>query len=140
MKDQFHFDLSNNPTTTLPLRSNLLFQQPAIVPPTSYITLACEAFPWEITIYRNVDVALTVADVFQGLYLNLRQPVTDEEYKIETARRQSEVDESLNIRRGCPGEDPNDVRRRVDFLRLQHRFLGLSPTVEPSVWKLHISL
>jgi hypothetical protein len=124
---------------SLPM-SNPIFQQPAVIPPIASITLICEALPWEIIIHPKPGAAVSVADVFQGLYRSLRRTILHEEYKIEVAQRRFEVDRALEVRRKCPGEDEEDVRRRVDFLMLQHRFLGLSPTGKAGVWKLHVSL
>ena len=138
IRHNFNIDLSTDPNTALPM-SNPMFQQLAITPPIASITLACEALPWEVIIHAKPDAALVVADIFQVLHRNLRQAVLHEEYKIEGAQRRSEVDRALAVRRKCAGEYSEDVRRRVDFLTLQHRFLGLSPTRQADVWQLHVS-
>ena len=139
MMDYSNFNLSVDPNTAFPM-SNPIFQQPVVTPSLASITLICETLPWEIVILPKPDASLVIADIFHGLYRNLRQAVLHEEYKIESAQRRSAVDRALDARRRCLGEDPEDVRRRVDFLTLQHRFLGLSPTRKADVWKLHVSL
>lgn len=134
----FQLDLSHNPNAT-PYMWDPIFQELAVFPPMFTVMLVCEALPWSIIIRTKPDAAITIADIFQGLYQDLRQMVTDEEYMIENFQRRYGIDMALMVRRQRPGEWPNDVCRRVDFLMFQHRLLGLSPTIRPGILRLHVS-
>jgi hypothetical protein len=86
-------------------------------------------FPWPFTVY-NPD-GISCADVFEEVFLNFNQPVSQEEYETWTKMRQDNAAGTYyqRIRRSQESTGGHGLRR-VDYLGGRVMFRGLEPSPE----------
>ena len=121
--------------------SSRVLEEPATQPSMRTMTLVIDQFPWRLTIPPTKHY-VSVRDLLEALYLFLRQPVLPSEYNaLPTQALKDEV--SIAFHNRClraPSKEAADEQshkgvKRVDFLRDQTRFMGLSSTkVGRDVW------
>ncbi|KAF8638742.1 hypothetical protein AX17_001983 [Amanita inopinata Kibby_2008] len=146
-------DISQSPMLVEKRCSTQELSEPATEPPLQRLTLTCPLLPWQLTIspfaqtgLREMAGFVTVQDVLRGLHAQLRQRVRRPEYD-DLDRHEAELVNEAYWRR-CAGVEDEKARevqrrngvRRIDFLKGQHRFLGLSGTIKGGeVLELHVS-
>ncbi|KAF7340504.1 hypothetical protein MSAN_02121800 [Mycena sanguinolenta] len=144
-----NFDISLPPsaiTTHFHGVSSAGFQEPAVYPPQSTISIVTQHLPWSITVAASNGRYVTVADTLNALHRSLRTNVTGEEYHTlgshTLKHRATEAYTHRYMRlQGHRGytEEKRGGLKRVDFLMGCTQFRGLSATGAADVWRLHIS-
>ncbi|KAK7441528.1 hypothetical protein VKT23_016518 [Stygiomarasmius scandens] len=139
----FRLDLTVDPRTLPDFMSSesfsLIRDEDATYPPTEYLELWCRLLPWVIEITPASGQYVTVSDVFFGLYDALHARMTEKEYQLSTNPQKfpgirDDVDRAFKAR--CDKLMEHNVahaekerkkgRRRIDLLRGQNVFYGLS--------------
>ncbi|KIJ29188.1 hypothetical protein M422DRAFT_137610, partial [Sphaerobolus stellatus SS14] len=120
---------------------------PATNPPSSYLTIACEEFPWVIDIRPSSSSSspyVTVGDVLDGVYRGLRHHVSTAEWENASPNTQDRVRESYHRRckrtqthRDREVESKNGLRR-IDWLGKSTMFMGLMPGRRVGQWIMHV--
>jgi hypothetical protein len=92
---------------------------------------------------RTNDTAVTVLDVLHALHCFLQIPLTHGELFTFSQARRTELLAAFEARVGSLTNADDRVAqrkqgpRRLDLLRGETRFLGLSPTQDTAVWVMH---
>ncbi|KAJ7499241.1 hypothetical protein FB451DRAFT_1204772 [Mycena latifolia] len=151
------FDVSYDPAYTVSASSGLsprVLAEPATTPPLPCVTISCDLFPWRVAIYPSSSkpgAYVTVADVLNGIYRDLRHRLRKEELATMSASQPFMASVHQTFYHRCnmlaravdPAAADSEARkgiRRIDFLLGKHTFCGLLPTSEtPDVWKLVVS-
>ncbi|KAJ6567186.1 hypothetical protein DFH09DRAFT_918757 [Mycena vulgaris] len=149
------FDVSYDPAYTVsasPGLSSRVLAEPATTPPLPCVTISCDL--WQFTIYPSSSkpgAFVTVADVLNGIYRDLRRPLRQDELDtlpvsqpFVASVRQAFYSRCSGLARAIdPAAADSEARkgiRRIDFLLGNHMFGGLLPTSHsPDVWKLNVS-
>ncbi|KAF8164071.1 hypothetical protein BJ912DRAFT_890300 [Pholiota molesta] len=133
------YDLCYPPESLKPLIHTLpanIFEQPATSPPVPFMEISCPKLPWRITVMpRSKKIGyVTIGDVFAALYRALRLNVSQEEFAlVPSAEGQTIINNAYRFRyKRQPDaqsyqEEKDKGLKRVDFLGLQTRFMGLVP-------------
>ncbi|KAH6908447.1 hypothetical protein BKA70DRAFT_1279752 [Coprinopsis sp. MPI-PUGE-AT-0042] len=138
---------STNPKLPLELELNL----PATSPPSAYMELISPSLPWRVIIQPGKGIPgapagiITVKDVLLGIYTSLRQPILQTEFDLipDVQVRNAITDAYRNRCNSSPdlSVTQHELKRgvrRVDFLRGESKFLGITPAKAGShVWVLH---
>ncbi|RDB26944.1 hypothetical protein Hypma_005125 [Hypsizygus marmoreus] len=142
------YDISTPPSTLLETQVTLdTFAEPATEPPLTNLSIICPNLLWPIqisSVSKRGDV-VTVSDVFECLYHELRLSAHPTEYKSMASRAATrDVDLAYYWRCKRAGDDELRQRergiKRVDLLMGKNRFLGLSGTLQgPDIWELNVS-
>ena len=123
-----------------------VLEEPATQPSMHTMTLIIDQFPWRLTI-PPTKLYVSVRDLLEALYRFLRHPVLPSEYNaLPTQALKDEVSTAFHKRcQRAPSKEAADEQyrkgvKRVDFLRGQTRFMGLSSTkVGLDVWTLNLA-
>ncbi|KAF8972634.1 hypothetical protein BDZ97DRAFT_847973 [Flammula alnicola] len=130
------YDLRVNPTTGYDLRFQSSKRSPNAVdlyqlatsPPTSRLLIWHNKLPWYIKVEASNPNGVTVQDVLLGIYEGLRRPIGHHEYYTVELTPEDREMLGLVFQKRCRG-DPDEISggvRRVDFLRGEVRFIGLT--------------
>jgi hypothetical protein len=149
-------DVSYDPAYTVsasPVLSPRVLAEPAITAHLPYFTIVCDALPWHISIRPSSSkpgAYITVADVLNGIYRDLRRPVRTEELEVMalpphfiSSVRQAFYTRCSRLAQVDPAAANSETRkgiRRIDFLLGNSLFAGLVPTKDsPDNWQLTFS-
>ncbi|KZT33303.1 hypothetical protein SISSUDRAFT_1037131 [Sistotremastrum suecicum HHB10207 ss-3] len=128
---RIHYDIAAPPST---ISSDL--SEPATIPPTPHLRIACELVPWTIEVSNTQSVTgVTCANVFEAIYSTLRHRIHPDEWERISPKQREKVSEAYYRRcsrtmvRSEKEEQSRGVRR-VDWLLKQTKFIGLSPSFE----------
>lgn len=138
---------STNPKLPLELELDL----PATSPPSEYMEIISPNLPWRVIIQPGKGVPgapagiITVRDVLFGIYTSLRQPILQTEFDlVPDAQVRNAITEAYRSRCNSSSDlavTQHELKRgirRVDFLRGESKFLGITPAKAGShVWVLH---
>ncbi|KAH6908450.1 hypothetical protein BKA70DRAFT_1103558 [Coprinopsis sp. MPI-PUGE-AT-0042] len=141
-------DLSLPPSTFTSYNPHLPLHEPATYPPQRALTIICpDYFQWKFQIVSKGPY-VTVGDVLNELYLQLRVPVTREEY--ETLGQLKRGVDAAYFCRFNKVADPQlrDLEagkgvKRIDWLMTRNRFCGLSLSLDhngPDIWELNVDV
>ncbi|KAF7333078.1 hypothetical protein MVEN_02372600 [Mycena venus] len=126
--------------------SDTSLTEPAVYPPQPAISLVTPHLPWRIDVPASNGVYVTVRDVLNSIYHNLRTNVTAAEFDaLGTQRLMQRVSAAYKQRcerlRGHKGYGEEQAMgiKRVDFLMGYTRLQGISPTAGAhDIWQLSI--
>lgn len=146
------YDLMEHPSTILTRNNYSLsvrtFREPATTPPLSFLTIISIHLPWTIKVYASNGSYVTLEDVFDSIYRNLRMNITGAEFNLfsnqDDQRRATRAYEKRYRRRQrntrAYEEEKRGGMKRVDFLMGHTKFLGLSNSSRhPDEWQLRIA-
>jgi hypothetical protein len=159
-----NFDITLHPSTISGHYMNLSsagLLEPAVYPPQATISLATPHIPWTIPVIASNGRYVTVSDLLNSVYRELRVNATPAEFNMlgqKLMRRASAAYtrrcERLRGHRGYAAEKSQGMYallrrgwlvtlssgvKRVDFLMGYHKFQGISPgACGPDVWQIHI--
>ena len=145
------YDLIEHPSTILTHNGYSLsvrtFREPATTPPLPYLTVTCIHLPWTIKVYASNAVYVSLEDVFDSIYRNLRTNITGAEFNLfskqDDQRRATRAYEKRYRRHRntrAYEEEKRGGMKRVDFLMGHTKFLGLSNNSRhPDEWQLRIA-
>ena len=145
------YDMSRHISSLYPSHPSLSphrLAEPATEPPMTSLVIVCDHLPWPINIRaRQHNGYITVADVMDGLYRDLRLNVTEGEYSLlllsHDMKHQVKKAYEQRYRSASFMEYAHEKAqglRRVDFLGGKNTFMGLSSTGEGAgVWQLNVS-
>ncbi|TFK16333.1 hypothetical protein FA15DRAFT_761450 [Coprinopsis marcescibilis] len=124
----------------------LKLAQSATSPPLHQLTIVCPEFlPWHIVVNAPPGAFVSVRDVLDTIYRELRHPVTRAEYEsLGSLKRAVDAAYFARISRiADPHHRDLEARKgvkRIDLLMGRTRFSGLSLSMQhPDVWELHVS-
>jgi len=94
-------------------------------------------------VYKTPTNFITILDVLSQLYTGLQVRATENEFRMESSKSQNEIAKAFRLR---VDRDPRTAAakkkeglRRIDFLKGNNRFLGLSSTkLGPDIWTLNV--
>ena len=145
------YDLLEHPSTILTRNNYSLsvrtFREPATTPPLSFLTITSIHLPWTIKVYASNAVYVTLEDIFDSIYRNLRTNITSAEFNLfsnqDDQRRATRAYEKRYRRlrnTRAYDEEKRGGMKRVDFLMGHTKFLGLSNTSRhPDEFQLRIA-
>ena len=145
------YDLMEHPSTILTRNNYSLsvrtLREPATTPPLSFITIGSLHLPWIIKVYASNALYVSLEDVFDSIYRNLRTNITSGEFNLfqnqDDQRRATRAYEKRYRRHRNPrayDEEKRGGMKRVDFLMGHTKFLGLSNSSRrPDEWQLRIA-
>ena len=145
------FDLMEHPSTILTRNNYSLsvrtLREPATTPPLSFLTITSIHLPWVIKVYASNALYVTLEDIFDSIYRNLRTNITSAEFNLfskqEDQRRATRAYEKRYRRHRntrAYEEEKRGGMKRVDFLMGHTKFLGLSNSSRhPDEWQLRIA-
>ena len=145
------YDLMEHPSTILTSNNYSLsvrtFHEPATTPPLPFLTVTSIHLPWVIKVYACNGVYVTLEDVFDSIYRNLRTNITGAEFNLfsnqDDQRRATRAYEKRYRRlrnTRAYEEEKRGGMKRVDFLMGHTKFLGLVNTSRhPDEWQLRIA-
>ncbi|KAJ7142015.1 hypothetical protein C8R43DRAFT_1131018 [Mycena crocata] len=121
------------------------FLEPAVYPLTLTISIVMPHLPWAITVSASNAHYITVSDVLNTLHFSPRVNITPDEFcALGSHKLMRRVTAAyvhrytrLQSRRGYAEEKRQGVKR-VDFLMGYTKFRGLSATMAPDTWRLHV--
>ncbi|KAF5344345.1 hypothetical protein D9758_013260 [Tetrapyrgos nigripes] len=154
-KDTLKIDLSVDPRTNPSLISSDYFSsiqgEDATIPPTGYVELWSRWLPWVIEITPKTGPHVTVYDMLCGLYDALHARMTEEEYHASTdlsrfpgirddvdSAFKKRCDKIMEHNVGLAEKERNNGRRRLDLLRGNNIFYGLSVDPNTEVVKFSV--
>ena len=131
------YDLMEHPSTILTRNNYSLsvrtFREPATTPPLSFLTITSIHLPWIIKVYASNALYVTLEDVFDSIYRNLRTNITSAEFNLfskqDDQRRATRAYEKRYRRHRntrAYEEEKRGGMKRVDFLMGHTKFLRLS--------------
>jgi hypothetical protein len=143
------YDLSLPPSSLANEISPEEFAEFATHPPLPTFHVTCSLLQWPITVSPSSGSRdfVTVLDVFESIYRNLRMPIHPAEYK-NLPSPDATLDVNAAYYQRCGRIEDLDHRqleeskglKRVDFLTGRNRFLGLSGTLKgPDIWELNVA-
>ena len=145
------YDLMEHPSTILTHNNYSLsvrtLREPATTPPLRSLTITSIHLPWIIKVYALNGSYVTLEDVFDSIYRNLRTNITSAEFNLfpkhEDQRRATRAYEKRYRRlrnTRAYEEEKRGGMKRVDFLMGHTKFLGLSNgSRHPDEWQLRIA-
>ena len=147
-----NYDLTLPPSAATHLRlllSHHVLAQPATNPPhPTLILIPSSHLPWPVRITATHPlIGVTVGDVLNGLYHQLRYTVSETEFmSLPGPAAQARVTQSFQNRyKRLPNRKAYELEKmkglkRVDFLMGKVMWLGLSPSkAGPDAWVLHVT-
>ncbi|RDB26943.1 hypothetical protein Hypma_005126 [Hypsizygus marmoreus] len=107
----------------------------------STMKIKCQSLSWVIEVSGPDGSPLTVFDVLDGIYNNLRKYVTTTEFHDHEKSRRQEITQAFYRRLGRlpPPQAEMEKKkgvRRVDWLPHNSQFLGLLPSEEPTTYEM----
>lgn len=145
------YDLMDHPSTILTRNNYSLsvrtLRERATTPPLSYLTITSIHLPWTIKVYASNGSYVTLEDVFDSIYRNLRTNITSAEFNLfsnqDDQRRATRAYEKRYRRlrnTRAYDEEKRGGMKRVDFLMGHTKYLGLSNSSRhPDEWQLRIA-
>ena len=145
------YDLMEHPSTILTRNNYSLsvrtFREPATTPPLTFLTISSIHLPWNIKVYASNALYVTLEDVFDSIYRNLRTNITSAEFNLfsnqNDQRRATRAYEKRYRRHRNTRvyeEEKRGGMKRVDFLMGHTKFIGLSNSSRhPDEWQLRIA-
>ena len=146
------YNLMDHPSTIMTQNNHFLstrtLLEQATNPPLKFLTISSIHLPWTIKVYASNGSYVTLQDIFDSLYRNLRTNITSDEFNLFSTK---------DDQRGATRAYHNRYRRfrntnayekekrggmkRVDFLMGHTKLLGISqtPTGHPDEWQLHVA-
>ncbi|KAJ6539029.1 hypothetical protein B0H19DRAFT_1176787 [Mycena capillaripes] len=142
-------DVAYDPAYTPGLSPRVL-AEPATTARLPYFSMTCDVLPWCIDVRSSSSKSgafVTIADVLNSIYRDLRRPVCREELEamslpphVISSVRQAFHSRCSRLAQVDPTAAESEARkgiRRIDFCRGNSLFGGLQPTDQsPDVWKL----
>jgi len=147
-------DVSCDPAytfSTSPVLSPRVLAEPATTTCLPYFTITLDPLPWRVDVRlcsSKSGAYITVADVLNAVYLDLRRQVRKEELEafprhvVSSAQQAfySRCSRLATVDRVAADSEARKGLRRIDFLFGNSLFAGLLPTSEsPDSWKLTFS-
>ena len=145
------YDLMEHPSTILTRNNYSLsvrtFREPATTPPQTFLTIISIHLPWTIKVYASNALYVSLEDVYDSIYHNLRTNITSAEFNLfssqDDQRRATRAYEKRYRRlrnTRAYEEEKRGGMKRVDFLMGHTKFLGLSNSSRrPDEWQLRIA-
>ena len=146
------YNLMDHPSTIMTpnnhsLSTRTLLEQ-ATNPPVKFLTISSLHLPWTIKVYASNGSYVTLQDIFDSIYRNLRTNITNDEFNLfstkDDQRRATRAYENRYRRlrdTKAYEEEKRGGMKRVDFLMGHTKLLGISktPTGRPDEWQLHVA-
>ena len=145
------YDLIEHPSTILTHNNYSLsvrtLREPATTPPLPFITITSIHLPWVTKVYASNGAYVTLEDVFDSIYRNLRTNITAAEFNLfqrhEDQRRATRAYEKRYRRlyntRAYETEKRGGMKR-IDFFMGHTKFLGLfNSSHRPDEWQLRVA-
>ncbi|KAF7353065.1 hypothetical protein MVEN_01274400 [Mycena venus] len=147
-------DVSYDPAYTVsasPVLSPRVLAEPATTALLPHFIITLDPLPWRISVRPSSSKSgayITVADVLNAIYLDLRRQVRKEELEtlpphVIASARQAFYSRCSRVGAMDPSAADSEARkglRRIDFLFGNSLFAGLLPTSEsPDSWRLTFS-
>ena len=145
------YDLMEHPSTIITRKNYSLsvrtLREPATTPPLPFLTITSIHLPWTIKVYASNGSYVSLEDVYDSIYRNLRTNITPAEFNLfskqDDQRRATRAYEKRYRRlrnTRAYDEEKRGGMKRVDFLMGHTKFLGLSNTSRhPDEWQLRIA-
>ena len=146
-----NYDLIEHPSTVVTRNNYSLsirtLREPATTPPLSFLTITSIHLPWIIKVYASNGLYVTLEDIFDTVYRNLRTNITGAEFNLfskqDDQRRATRAYEKRyrRLRNTVAYEaEKRGGMKRVDFLMGHTKFLGFaSSSRRPDEWQLRVA-
>lgn len=115
----------------------------ATTPPTHTLTIRSPYLPWTFVIVASNRSYVTLYDVLDQLYTQLRINITKSDYEKWSSSERARATKSYEHRyRRCKSQEKyqhekSGGMRRIDFLMERTKFLGLSKSKRGDTWTLN---
>ncbi|KAF8516432.1 hypothetical protein BU17DRAFT_50915 [Hysterangium stoloniferum] len=114
--------------------------RPATSPPRHMMLIESSFLPWEFVIIAHQSTGyLSIADVLNGIYKGLQEPITESEYgRLDRARAKA-VEAAYFRRIDQESIRPGEPIRKIDWLEGRYVFEGLQQSsTDYNSWTLRL--